>query len=263
MNNSPIGLFDSGSGGLSVYQSIEALLPRESVVYLGDHAYLPYGDNTTDFIVKRVVRSIRFLLSKEVKLVVIACNTATVAGIDYFRTAFPQIPIVGVVPVIKTAAQESKTKHFVVLSTKFTSTSKYQKDLIKKWAPDCTVTTIGSSLLVPLIERGRVESPEIKQELEKIFRKTSNVPFDIVALGCTHYPFVRNTISAIVGDEVRILDSGAAVARQVQRILSKRNELSRLTRSTKEFLTTGDTETVTGTFRSLLGRKVNVTHVII
>ena len=131
MNNAPIGIFDSGSGGLSIYQSVAALLPRESVVYLGDHAYLPYGDKSTDFIKKRGVQCIDFLVSQKAKLIVVACNTATVAGIEYFRTVFPDIPIVGVVPVVKTAAAVSETKYFVVLSTPFTAGSTYQKELIR------------------------------------------------------------------------------------------------------------------------------------
>jgi len=263
MNNAPIGIFDSGSGGLSVYQSVAALLPKESIVYLGDHAYLPYGDKSTDFIKKRVVECIKFLISRQAKLIIIACNTATVAGIDYFRIKFPEVPIVGVVPVVKTAAALSKTKHFVVLSTRFTANSHYQKELIKKWAPDCTVSNIGSSRLVFLIEKGSLDVPEIKHELKIIFHRIKDFPFDVVALGCTHYPFVRSVIRAIVGDEVKIIDSGAAVARQVQRILIHRNDLSGSFRANVQFVTTGDGPTVASVFNHLLHKEVKVTHVIL
>jgi glutamate racemase len=263
MNNAPIGIFDSGSGGLSVYRCITNMLPHESIVYLGDHLNLPYGNKSTDFIKKRVNKCIKFLIKKRVKLIVIACNTATVAGIDYFRSENPGIPIVGVVPVVKTAAEISVTKKFVVLSTQFTANSTYQNDLINKWAPDCTVYTIGSSRLVPLIEKGLLNSPEISQELQTIFKKIKHIPFDVVALGCTHFPFVRSSISAIVGDGVKILDSGSAVARQVQRILEHRNELSGLSVSKAIFYTTGTCTNVRIVFRQLLDKKTNVSHAIV
>lgn len=261
MNNAPIGIFDSGSGGLSIYQSISSLLPHESIVYLGDHIHLPYGDKSTDFIKKRVVECLKFLISQKVKLIVVACNTATVAGIDYFRTILPDIPIVGVVPVVKTAAEISKTKHFVVLSTKFTSKSDYQKELIKKWAPDCTVYSIGSSQLVSLIEKGLLCGSEIEHELKIIFHTLKAGSFDIVVLGCTHYPFVKPALRAIVGNAVDIIDSGGAVARQVQRILTNRKDFAQDAHASVQFFTTGDRKTITDVFTRLLGKKVNVTHV--
>jgi len=261
MNNAPIGIFDSGSGGLSIYQSIVKMLPLESFVYLGDHAYLPYGEKSTEFIKQRVVQCIEFLNSQKVKLIVVACNSATVAGIDYFRSTFPELPIIGVVPVVKTAAQMSKTKHFVVLSTKFTANSVYQKDLIKKWAPDCLVSNIGSSSLVPLIEDGRVDGSDVEKELKKIFQKLEDISFDVVVLGCTHYPFVRSTISAIVGDAVKVIDSGDAVARQVQRVLAHRGDLSERSLMVTKFFTTGDTSVVAKVFSQLLNNEVKVTHV--
>jgi len=111
MNSIPIGIIDSGSGGLSIWKEITRLLPGESTVYIGDHANLPYSDKSTEFIRHRVFKLIQLLITLRVKLIVIACNTATVAGIDWYREQFPDIPIIGVVPVIKTAAEVSKTKH--------------------------------------------------------------------------------------------------------------------------------------------------------
>jgi glutamate racemase len=263
MNNAPIGIFDSGSGGLSIYQAIRSLLPHESFVYLGDHSNLPYGDKSTDFIQKRTARCIRFLVTKKAKLIVVACNTATVAGIDYVRHEFPDIPIVGVVPVVKTAAAMSTTKQFVVLSTPFTAASDYQKELIRKWAPDCTVITIGSSRLVSLIERGLLKGPEIDQELKHMFHEAKDIPFDVVVLGCTHFPFVGEAVRAIVGNRVGIIDSGGAVARQVQRILTHRNDTGEATQSSVQFMTTGDSKVIASVFTRLLGREVNVTHVTV
>jgi len=260
MRSSPIGVFDSGSGGLSIWQAVHAVLPAESLVYIGDHANIPYGGKSTEFIRERVVQSIEFLIKKNCKLIVIACNTATIAGIDYVRAKFPQIPIVGVVPVIKTAASISTTKHFVVLSTQFTTKSLYQKDLIKKWANDCTVINVGSSLLVPLIEDGQVDGENIEKELRRVFAPFQNEPYDVIALGCTHYPFIRGAITKVLGDRAQIIDSSGAIVRQVVRILDSRNDRS--DHFERElFFTTGDTKKVGGVFKKILGRFVEIGYV--
>jgi len=139
MNYIPIGIIDSGSGGLSIWKEITLLLPGESTVYIGDHAHLPYSEKTTEFIRNRVFKLIQYLVTIRAKLVVIACNTATVAGIDWYREQFPDIPIIGVVPVIKTAVEVTKTKHIAVLSTVYTANSSYQQKLISIYASKCRV----------------------------------------------------------------------------------------------------------------------------
>lgn len=220
MINAPIGILDSGFGGLSVYQSITTLLPRESTIYIGDHAHIPYSEKTPEHIHARVSILMTHLLSKNVKLIVVACNTATVAGIDIYRKSFPGVPIIGVVPVIKTAAEISRKKSFIVLSTNFTAASAYQKNLIQSFASDCIVYNIGGHNLVDLVEQGIVEGPRIMESLHEILPPSLIKDIDVIALGCTHYPFLEKTIRAIVGDAIKILDSGGAVARQTQRILA-------------------------------------------
>lgn len=260
MNASPIGMFDSGVGGLSILKAVRALLPSEFVFYVGDHANNPYGEKPSEFIRERGERIINFLLSKGCKLVVVACNTATIAGIDYFRQRFPTVPIVGVVPVVKTAANRSKNKCFIVLSTHFTAKSHYQRDLIHRWAGDCSVTSLGSSLLVPLIEKGDTNSKEVIGELSRLFARVKHTPYDVIALGCTHYLFVRPAIRAIVGDGIEIIDSGGAVARQVQHIVTVRNEASGGPGG-ETFYTTGEAEDAQIVFQKLLGRNISVAHV--
>lgn len=260
MNSASIGVFDSGSGGLSIWQAIHELLPRESFVYVGDHANAPYGNKSTEFIRQRVAKAIEFLISKSCKLIVIACNTATIAGIDYYREKFPAIPIIGVVPVIKTAASLSHTKHFVVLSTDFTAESQYQKDLIGAWAKDCSVVSLGSSTLVPLIEEGIITGAKVNKELRRIFDPIKHTTYDVIALGCTHYPFIRKALRIVVGDKAHIIDSSGAVARQVQRILTMRNDLSKGP-ARETFTTTGDAEKVQAVFHQLLARQKQITHV--
>ena len=262
MNSAPIGVFDSGSGGLSVWPAIHELLPRESLAYFGDHVNIPYGNKPAGFIRQRVVKAIEFLTSKKCKLVVIACNTATIAGIDYYRKKFPAIPIIGVVPVIKTAASRSITKHFVVLSTDFTAESQYQRELIAAWAKGCSVVSLGSSTLVPLIEEGVTDGAQVNEELHRIFDPIENTPYDIIAIGCTHYPFIRKAIRNVAGDKAQIVDSSEAVARQVLRILSARHDLSEGPPG-ETFFTTGDAEKVGAVFYHLLHRREPITHVTV
>jgi glutamate racemase len=260
MNTAPIGILDSGSGGLSVLLAIRQLLPSESCIYIGDHAYSPYGEKTTDVIRERVVKLISVLLSRGCKLIVIACNTATVAGIEYFRLQFPDMPIVGVVPVIKTASKLSQSRSFVVLSTNFTAESQYQKTLVNQWAADCTVTSLGSASLVPLIEAGKTEGPEIRDELRRVFLGVAANSYDVVVLGCTHYPFVKAAIADTVGPKVQIIDSADAVARQVARILESREDKTTET-AVYEYLTTGEPAIVEPLFRKLMREAIEVTHV--
>jgi glutamate racemase len=261
MNNYPIGIIDSGSGGLSLYQSIKEILPMESIHYIGDHANIPYGSRTEEFIRERIIRIIKYLRSRNIKLIVVACNTATVAGIDYYRTQYPGIPIIGIVPVVKTAANISKKKKIVIFSTEFTSQSQYQKNLIKTYASDCHVISLGSNTLVPLIEQGNPDTQEIQKELQNTIGMLDKDSYDVIVLGCSHYPFVRSLIRAIVGSRVTILDSADAVARQVQRVIQKMKIEATITSSEDHFETTGDANTVTRVCTKLLQKRIQVTHV--
>lgn len=261
MNTAPIGILDSGSGGLSVLLAIRALLPSESCIYIGDHAYSPYGEKTTEVIRQRVVKMIAALVARGSKLIVIACNTATVAGIDFFRAQFPDVPIVGVVPVIKTASERSKLRSFVVLSTNFTAESDYQKTLIAQWASDCHVTSLGSAVMVPLIEAGKMDGAEMRQELRRVFAGVSAGTYDIVVLGCTHYPFAKPSIAHVVGPDVQIIDSADAVARQVARILEARDAKTTSSTFVHQYMTTGNKTVVEPLFRTLMQEAIEVTHV--
>lgn len=262
MDTRPIGIFDSGSGGLSIRKSVVSLLPRESIVYLGDHKYMPYGEKTKSAIQKRAISCIRFLVSKNVKLVVVACNAATVAGIDVYRKIFADIPIIGVVPVVKTAGSLSKTKRFAVLSTPSTARSVYQKHLIEMFATNCTVFSVGNSLLVKLIEEGKSDTPRIRRILESILQPLLQKHVDVIALGCTHFPFLRPVIEEIVGPNVMVLDSGQAVARHVKRILEHEHITAPSKNPTHRFFTSGDPEKVSKVASQLLGRPIVVERVV-
>ncbi len=259
----PIGIFDSGWGGLSVWQSLVSALPGQSIVYVGDHRYLPYGSRTTAQIRDRALRIIGFLRGRGAKLVVVACNTATIAGIDVYRAAYPGLPIIGVVPVIKTAAERTRTKKFIVLSTDLTAKSSYQKQLVDQFASDCTVSMVGSSLLVPLIEAGETSSERIRKELLTVLGPYLHRGVDIVVLGCTHFPFVLESIRAIVGDAVAILDSGDAVARHTQRILAATGKAAVSRHPVYEFFTTGNATTTGRVAAKLIQKRIHVHHVTI
>lgn len=258
MQHVPIGLLDSSSGGLSIWKEIEILLPGESTVYVGDHTYMPYSNKTTTCIRKRVIGIIRFLLQKNVKCIVVACNTATVAGIEVYRKKFPSIPIVGVVPVIKTAVSVSKKRKIAVFSTDYTTQSAYQKNLIDQFAQDCEVIQIGSTNVVSLIEQGNLTSRSLMRELRLKLGIVQSSGVDALVLGCTHFPFIRDQIRAIVGRDIAILDSGGAVARQVKRIVEHKSAFASMFYPAHQFYTTGDPGRVQLVASTLLKQEVHV-----
>lgn len=255
----PIGIFDSGFGGLSIYRSIYSLLPFESTIYVGDHAFLPYGTKSKAAIRSRAKKILSFLLKKGAKGIVVACNTATIAGIDHYRTWFPSIPIIGVVPVIKTAAAITKKQSVAVLATPFTAKSVYQRKLIATYAPGARVYSIGCPHLLTYVERGELSGTRVEKELRSILTPTLRRKIDVVALGCTHYPFLETSIRAIVGDAIKILDSGGAVARQLQRILYHNGIAATKNRATHLFYSTDELDR-SKIASTLLGEPVQVTY---
>jgi len=259
MNTAPIGILDSGFGGLSIYRSIVELLPLESTVYVGDHAYIPYGQKSKKEIRGRTRKLIGFLLSKKAKLIVVACNTATIAGIEKYRVWFPDIPVIGVVPVVKTAAEQSKRHAFAVLSTSFTAGSVYQKKLIKKFAPDAKVYNLGCPNLLSFVERGVVGGSAIDTELRGLLTHAVIRSIDAVVLGCTHYPFLHDAIRAIVGKKVDILDSGGAVSRHVARILDH-NRIAAVGRPTHAFFSTVRSAKHSAVASALLHKRIEVQY---
>lgn len=257
--NAPIGFLDSGLGGLTIWDEVKAELPYESTIYIGDHVYQPYGERSASEIRRRVKLLIGFLLQKKVKMVVVACNTATVTGIDLYRQWYPRIPIIGVVPVVKTAVTLTKTKHIAVLSTPNTAGSTYQKRLIKMYARDCTVENIGIPDLATSIERGDTNKA-IEQIVRNYLDPKALHAVDVVVLGCTHYPFIKPVIASLMGPKIRIIDSGAAVGRHVKRVLDQETLRSVSETPYTEFYTTGDEVQVSRVASGLLGRSLSFSY---
>lgn len=213
--NQPLGILDSGVGGLTIWQEIVTQLPHESTLYIADSKNCPYGTKPSEQIYKLSKSLIDFLVKKRCKLIVIACNTITVTCLDRLRGDFPTIPLIGTVPVIKTAAEQTKNKKIGILSTVRTTESHYQKDLIEKFAEECEVSTVGTDTLVPLIEKGSSEE-EIATVIERVLAPFKKINIDVLALGCSHFPVVKKLFQEILGKNVQILDSGGAIARQAE-----------------------------------------------
>ena len=244
MNNQAIGIFDSGIGGLSVFQEIKKLLPFENLIYFADQAFCPYGTKSQSQIRKRVLSALSFFEKQKVKLVVIACNTATTVGIDYYREKFPKVPIIGVVPVIKTAGGKTVTKKVLILVTQSTIENPYLNVLINKFGKGIKFFKLGDweGQLVKMIENGELKQKKIEKELDFLLTPFLNQNIDTVVLGCTHFPLIRNQIQDIFGARVQILDSGGAVARHTQRVLENKGLLAENQKPDYTFYTTANIE---------------------
>jgi glutamate racemase len=254
--SAPVVVIDSGSGGLTVLDDLISILPAENFLYFGDHAFVPYGQRTNTWIADRVLRIIRRLIAFSPKLVVIACNTATVAGIDSYRRKYPKLPIIGAVPVIKTAIERTRTGCVAVICTKFTAKSPYLYKLMANFAGQVRVRITGSDRLVPLIEAGRLSDREIIPELKKLLNHLEKDQVDVLALGCTHFPFLKKQIAEITGPQVTLIDSGGAIARHARRILLVNSMLRAGRIGTRKYLTSADSRKVSRIASLLLKRPV-------
>jgi glutamate racemase len=242
MNNEPIGIFDSGIGGTSIWKEVVKLLPNESTIYLADSKNAPYGEKSPDEIIALSVKNTNYLISKECKLIIVACNTATTNAIDYLRKNYT-IPFIGIEPAIKPAALLSKTGAIGILATKGTLSSKLFEKTTKEYTKNITTIEQDGEGLVPLIEEGKLNSPELNQLLSTYLKPMLKFNIDHLVLGCTHYPYLIPEIKKILGENITIIDSGEAVAKQTKAILEKYNLLSAsTTKSHHQFYTNAETK---------------------
>ncbi len=219
--SAPIAVFDSGIGGLSVLRHIRALLPHESVIYIADQKHVPYGPRSATELIQLSKAVSRFLLSQQVKLVVVACNTATAAALPALREQFPVIPFVGMEPAVKPAARQTKSGKVGVLATVQTLSSERYASLMHRFAGHVQVFENPCVGLVELIEAGEITANGTEELLRSCLQPMLAAGVDTVVLGCTHYPFVLPMIEEIVGTAVTIIDPAPAVARQTVRVLQK------------------------------------------
>ena len=225
LSSRPIGVMDSGVGGISVLKHIHALLPHEDLIYFADSKYAPYGNKTAQEITQRCLILCDDLLQKNVKAIVVACNTATAAAIDTLRDTF-DIPIIGMEPAVKPAAEASKNGVIGVLATVGTLKSAQFAALLESYGRDVKVVTQACTGLVECIERGELDSTETKELIQLYTAPLLAEGADTIVLGCTHYPFVKHVIQDIVGDRITLIDTGAAVAKQLKRQLAEKDLLS-------------------------------------
>ncbi len=223
----PIGLFDSGVGGTTIWKEVVALMSHESTLFLADNKNAPYGGKTKDEIIVLCENNTEFLLEKGVKIVVVACNTGTTNAISHLRAKY-KVPFIGIEPAIKPAGLQSITKKVGVLATKGTLSSelflKTSDNLIKNNGIHI-VEQIGEGL-VDLIENGQIESPQMIELLKKYLSPMVDEDIDYLVLGCTHYPYLLPQIQKIIPESIKVIDSGYAVAKQTKNILEQHNLLN-------------------------------------
>ena len=238
----PIGVFDSGLGGLSIWKDIQKLLPKEDYYYLADSLYAPYGDKSPDEILRLCIKNTEYLLDLDCKLIVVACNTATTNAINYLRENYA-VPFIGIEPAIKPAALNTKTGKVGVLATKGTLGSSLFHHTASNHAAGITIIDQIGTGLVPLIEAGEAASDKTRILLLKYLRPMLDAGVDQIVLGCTHYPFLMPLLKELLPDDISILDCGMAVARQTNRVLEQNALLNTSSQDgSSSFYTNGSTD---------------------
>src|SRR5579884_885278 len=207
----PIGVFDSGAGGLTILATLRQELPHENYIYIGDTAHVPYGQRSDGEITELSIASVRFLVEQGAKLVVVACNTASQAALNTLRATF-NIPIVGVVPAVKPAARATRKGRVGVAATNQAAKAAYLQHLIDEFAEGIQVYAIGCPELVALVEAGIFDGPEAEQTVRQALQPLLAADVDVIVLGCTHFPAMRPLIEQVVGKQIQVIDSGEAIA---------------------------------------------------
>lgn len=250
MKGNPIGMFDSGIGGITIYEEIHKLLPNENIIYLADSKNAPYGQKSKEEIIEFSIKNTELLLEKGCKLIIVACNTASTNAVKELRAKY-KIPFIRIQPAIKPAALQSKTKVVGILATESTLSSNLYNETSQKFAQGVMVIEQKGNGIVSLIESGKMFSEEMDELIKKYISQMLNKNIDNLVLGCTHYPLLRSKIEAIVGNKVNIIDSGEAIARQTKNILEQENLINDIkTIKTQQFYINKNSEV----FQQILNR---------
>jgi glutamate racemase len=260
ITSAPIGVFDSGIGGLSVWNELVREIPGESVIYVADSANAPYGTKSRSFITARSSAISNFLIDHGCKIIVVACNTATGAAITALRKEF-DIPFIGVEPAVKPAALASMTGHIGVLATAQTFKGEHFKRSIKLYSHTVEVHERAGTGLVELIESGRMDSAETKELLKQYLIPMVEKGIDQLVLGCTHYPFLIPIIREILPAGINVIDPAPAVARQTKKVLEINGGLNGVSAVSRyQFYTTGSPENLSLILNQLTSSDHSVTH---
>ncbi|KAF7599194.1 MAG: glutamate racemase [Candidatus Dactylopiibacterium carminicum] len=249
----PVGVFDSGVGGLSVLREIRALLPGENLLYCADSGHAPYGEKPQALIEARSLEICDFLLDQGAKALVIACNTATAAAANAIRARWPWLPVIGVEPAVKPATAATHKGVVGVLATTGTLESARFAALLDRFGHGVQVITQPGTGLVDLIEQGEFDGPRLRGLLTQHLAPMREAGADTVVLGCTHYIFLRPLIAELLGPAVALIDTGAAVARQLQRQLEAADLTAAVEQGGERFFCSGDVGRVAAAIRVLWG----------
>ncbi|MFZ0534137.1 MAG: glutamate racemase [Anaerolineales bacterium] len=268
----PIGIFDSGIGGLTVLRAIHQLMPDEPLLYLADQAHVPYGPRRLEEVRQFSEVITRYLLDQGARLIVVACNTASAAALRHLRSTFPDVPFVGMEPAVKPAAEHTRSGVVGVLATPATFQGELYASVVERFGQGVKLLQHTCPGLVTQIESGALESTETRRILEEALQPMLEQGIDTVVLGCTHYSFVIPLIQQIAGQGVRVIDPAPAVARQVQRLLVASNllELESMPQEVilqkpqplLQFITTGDPARLENMLPGLLGENAPVGFLI-
>lgn len=224
-----IAVFDSGVGGISVLREMVRLMPNEDFLYFGDSKNAPYGTKKTDEVRRLTIEHTESFLAHGAKAVAIACNTATSAAVRRLRQMYPEVPLVGIEPALKPAVEEFPHGRVLVLATPMTVREEKFHKLLDRWQGDADVIPLAAPGLMDFVERGELSSPELKKflkELLAVYGAEGSHPVDAVVLGCTHYPFVADTISEVLGSRTKIFDGAYGTAKELRRRLLKSDLLA-------------------------------------
>lgn len=255
-SSAPIGMFDSGLGGLSVLQEVRRLLPAEDIIYVADSAYCPYGTRPEAFIRQRSIDVGWSLVDGGAKILVVACNTATSVALPALRARLP-IPVVGLVPAVKPAAKLTKNGRIGVLATPRTTSGERLESLVREFANEVEVHIQAAPGLADIVEAGHLDGAIVESALERFVRPLTRHHVDTIVLGCTHYPFLRGSIERFVGPGVTVIDSGEAVARRTRDLLAAASLLRQSTDAGQTKLrTSGDPAGVGAIAARLLGEPI-------
>jgi len=257
MKNKPIGIFDSGVGGLTVVKQMFKRLPNEEIVYVGDTARVPYGTKSPETIKRFAVENANFLMRFKVKLIVVACNTASSTSLDILREKF-SVPIVGVIkPGAEKAVQITRNNKVGIIGTYATIKSKAYEKEIRRFSRDVEVASKACPLFVPLVEEGWLREDVTFDIVKKYLKPLMAKKIDTLILGCTHYPLLKYAISKVVGRQVKIVDSASSVADEVHNILMALGKLSGQKKPRHKFFATDAVEHFVRVGEKFLGTKIN------
>ncbi len=216
-----IGIFDSGIGGLTVVREIVAKMPRENIIYLGDTARVPYGIRSPETVTRYSFENTQFLLAQDIKMLVVACNTASAISLDAVKKEFP-LPVVGVLePGARAAVAATRTRKLGVIGTEATIASGAYETAIKRLAPDVEVHSLACPLFVPLAEEGWTDNDVAQLVAEKYLAPLRRTGIDTLVLGCTHYPLFKSVITRVIDSDIRLIDSATETAKEVEDVLEK------------------------------------------